>query len=294
MHHNGAQNPNFVHDLIARRSKQAFQSGRKPFCTRLLKSWHTICLGMLVRHSDTLSKEQIMNKTSITATLAALLATLPFAGSVHAEDSPFTANIGLVSDYAYRGFSQTDERPALQGGFDYAHESGLYAGVWGSNVSWLSDGNSDVSNSLELDIYGGYKGSVGAIGYDVGLLQYYYPGSYPKPYNSPNTLEGYLGLSWEFLSFKYSYAFTDLFGYDKSDGSQYYDLGAAVDIGYGVTLAAHVGYNDIKGQDDYTDWKLGFSKEYGGFNFGLHYVDTDVNNSDLADERVILSVSKSF
>jgi len=247
MHHNGAQNPNFVHDLIARRSKHAFQSGRKPCCTRLLKSWHTICLGMLVRHSDTLSKEQIMNKTSITATLAALLATLPFAGSVHAEDSPFTANIGLVSDYAYRGFSQTDERPALQGGFDYAHESGLYAGVWGSNVSWLSDGNSAVSNSLELDIYGGYKGTVGAIGYDVGLLQYYYPGSYPKGFNSPNTLEGYLGLSWEFLSFKYSYAFTDLFGYDKSDGSQYYDLGAAVDIGYGITLAAHVGYNDIKG-----------------------------------------------
>ena len=123
-------------------------------------------------------------------------------------------------------------KPAVQGGFDYAHASGLYAGVWGSNVSWLSDGNSDVSNSLELDIYGGYKGTLGAIGYDIGLLQYYYPGSYPKPYNSPNTLEGYLGLSWEFLSFKYSYAFTDLFGYEKSDGSQYYDLSAAVDQGY--------------------------------------------------------------
>ena len=59
-----------------------------------------------------------MNKPSITATLAALLATLTFAGSVHAEDSPFTANVGLFSDYAYRGYSQTDERPALQGGFD--------------------------------------------------------------------------------------------------------------------------------------------------------------------------------
>jgi uncharacterized protein (TIGR02001 family) len=235
-----------------------------------------------------------MNKTPIAATLVTLLAALPFAGSAHAEDSPFTANVGLVSDYAYRGFSQTDERPALQGGFDYAHASGFYAGVWGSNVSWLSDSDPDVSNSLELDIYGGYKGTLGAIGYDVGLLQYYYPGSYPKGFNSPDTLEGYIGLSWEFLSFKYSYAFTDLFGYEKSDGSQYYQLGAGVDIGYGITLAAHVGYNDIKGQDDYTDWKLGLSKEYGGFNFGLHYVDTDVNNSDLADERVILSVSKSF
>ena len=237
-----------------------------------------------------------MTKTPITATLAALLVALPFAGSVHAEDSPFTANVGLVSDYAYRGYSQTDERPALQGGFDYAHESGLYAGVWGSNVSWLNDVDTTDStgNSLEIDLYAGYSGEAGPIGYDVGLLQYYYPGSYPKGFNSPDTLEGYIGLSWEFLSFKYSYAFTDLFGYDRSDGSQYYDLGAAVDVGGGFTLAAHVGYSDIKGQDDYTDWKLGVTKEFGGFNFGLHYVDTDVDNADLADERVILSIAKSF
>lgn len=228
------------------------------------------------------------------ATALAILATIATAGTAHAGDGPFTANVGLVSDYAYRGWSQTDERPALQGGFDYAHDSGLYAGVWGSNVSWLSDSNPNVHNSLELDIYGGYKGTVGAIGYDVGLLQYYYPGSYPKGFNSPDTLEGYIGLSWEFLSFKYSYAFTDLFGYEKSDGSQYYDLGAAVDVGGGFTLAAHVGYSDIKGQDDYTDWKLGVTKEFGGFNFGLHYVDTDVDNADLADERVILSIAKSF
>lgn len=233
-------------------------------------------------------------RTKPLATALAALATIAAAGAAHAGDGPFTANVGLVSDYAYRGWSQTDERPALQGGFDYAHDSGLYAGVWGSNVSWLSDSNPNVHNSLELDLYGGYKGTVGAIGYDVGLLQYYYPGSYPKGFNSPDTLEGYIGLSWEFLSFKYSYAFTDLFGYDKSDGSQYYDLGAAVDVGGGFTLAAHVGYSDIKGQDDYTDWKLGVTKEFGGFNFGLHYVDTDVDNADLADERVILSIAKSF
>ena len=233
-------------------------------------------------------------RTKPLATALAALATIAAAGAAHAGDGPFTANVGLVSDYAYRGSSQTDERPALQGGFDYAHDSGLYAGVWGSNVSWLSDSNPNVHNSLELDIYGGYKGTIGAIGYDVGLLQYYYPGSYPKGFNSPDTLEGYIGLSWEFLSFKYSYAFTDLFGYDKSDGSQYYDLGAAVDVGGGFTLAAHVGYSDIKGQDDYTDWKLGVTKEFGGFNFGLHYVDTDVDNADLADERVILSIAKSF
>ncbi len=228
----------------------------------------------------------------------ALLAALPFAGAAHAEDSPFSANVGLVSDYAFRGISQTDERAALQGGFDYAHDSGFYAGVWGSNVSWLADAADDVSNSLELDLYAGYAGEAGAIGYDVGLLQYYYPGSYGSTYRAdfekPHTLEGYLGLSWEFLSFKYSYAFSDLFGYKDSDGSQYYDLGAELDVGGGFTLGAHVGYSDIRGQDNYTDWKVGVNKDFGGFDFGLHYVDTDINNLDLADERVVVSVSKSF
>lgn len=239
-----------------------------------------------------------MKKTRAVATLATLLAALPFAVSAQAEESPFSANLSLVSDYAFRGFSQTDERPALQGGFDYAHASGFYAGFWASNVSWLSDASTDVSNSLETNLYAGYAGEAGPIGYDVGLLQYYYPGSYGAAYRAssekPHTLEGYVGLSWEFLSFKYSYAFSDLFGYSDSDGSQYFDLGASFDIGYGVTLGAHVGYSDIRGQDNYTDWKLGLSKEYGGFEFGLHYVDTDVKNTDLADERVILSISKSF
>lgn len=223
-----------------------------------------------------------------------LLAALSSVSTADAEDSPLSANVSLVSDYAYRGISQTDERPALQGGFDYAHADGLYAGAWGSNVSWLSDSDPAVSNSLELDIYGGYRGETGPIRYDLGFLQYYYPGSYPKHYNSANTLEGYIGLAWEFLSFKYSHAFTDLFGYAKSDGSQYYDLGSTIDIGGGFSLAAHVGYNHIKGQDNYTDWKIGVSKDFGDFAVGLHYVDTDIKNLDIAAERVILSVSKSF
>lgn len=238
-----------------------------------------------------------MHKTLLACALAAAL---PIAGAAHAEESPFSANVGIVSDYAYRGISQTDERPALQGGFDYAHPSGFYAGVWATNVSWINDAEVSKSsgNSLEIDVYAGYGGELGPIGYDVGLLQYYYPGSYGAAYRAssekPHTLEGYVGLSWELLSFKYSYAFSDLFGYSDSDGSQYFDLGASFDIGYGVTLGAHVGYSDIRGQDNYTDWKLGLSKEYGGFEFGLHYVDTDVKNTDLADERVILSISKSF
>ena len=93
-----------------------------------------------------------------------------------AADSPhsFTGNVGLVSDYAFRGVSQTDENPAIQGGFDYAHASGFYLGTWASNVTekFLNGAN------LEMDFYGGYAGSAGDLGFNTGLLQYYCPGQH--------------------------------------------------------------------------------------------------------------------
>lgn len=246
-----------------------------------------------------------MHKTALSTALLAALSLVAAGNAVAEEASPFTANVGIISDYAYRGISQTDENPALQGGFDYSHPSGFYAGVWGSNVSWLRDAErgTDASsgNSLELDLYGGYKTALGPIGVDVGALQYWYPGSYSSNWRAatgmknPNTTEGYVGLSWEFLTFKYSYAFTDLFGVPDSDGSQYFDLGASYDVGAGFTVDAHFGRQKIKGGGSYNDWKLGVSKEFGGFGFGLHYVDTDLDsNIAVADKRVILSMSKSF
>jgi len=239
----------------------------------------------------------------------AFLATLPMLGSgaVLAEDSPISANVSLTSDYAYRGISQTDEKMALQGGFDYAHSSGLYVGVWGSNVSWLSDleqGTDENSgNSLEVDVYAGYKGTVGAIGYDVGLLQYVYPGEFDTGWRNtiglknPNTLEAYVGLSWEFLSFKYSNSLTNLFGAPDSEGSQYFDLSAAYEVIEGTTLNAHYGRQLITGPaKSYSDWKVGVSQAVVGVTVGLHYVDTDLKDkSDFdADARYVVSVSKAF
>ena len=223
-----------------------------------------------------------MFKRSIIATAVAIT----LASPAIAGDSPISANIGFVSDYQYRGFSQTKENMAIQGGFDYAHDSGFYAGVWGSNVDWLDKG------SLEVDVYGGFANSIGDFGYDVGLLQYVYPGGEVGG-QSADTTEAYIGLSWKFLTFKYSYSFTDLFGAADSDGSEYYDLSASHEIG-GFTLGAHVGRQKIVNGTSYNDWKLGVSKDYAGFTFGLDYVDTDVDNDDNADARVIFSVSKSF
>lgn len=235
---------------------------------------------------------------------AAVLAASPLLGAKVAMaegELPISANISIVSDYAFRGISQTEQRPALQGGLDWEHDSGFYLGFWASNVSWLNDLDLNTKNSLETNLYGGYATSIGPIGIDVGLLQYYYPGNYGSTYKAsgakkPHTLEGYVGLSWEFLSFTYSRSFTNLFGLDKSKGSNYYDLSASYEIMDGLTLDAHYGYSDIKGagNDNYKDWKLGVTKSYGGFDFGLHYTDTDIKGSNIADDRVILSVSKSF
>ncbi len=237
---------------------------------------------------------------------SALAAALLGSGAALAEDSPFSANVSIVSDYAFRGVSQTDQRPALQGGFDFAHDSGFYVGVWASNVSWLRDAERGTgessSNSLESNLYAGYATELGPIGLDVGLLQYYYPGDFDSGWKAatgmknPNTLEGYVGVSWEFLSFKYSHAFTNLFGTPDSKRSGYYDLSASYEVMDGLTLDAHYGYQRIRGagNDNYKDWKLGATYSYSGFDFGLHYVDTNIKHSRIADDRVILSVSRSF
>jgi uncharacterized protein (TIGR02001 family) len=237
-----------------------------------------------------------------------LSAAFSFTPIAHAEDSsPFSANVAIVSDYAYRGVSQTNERPALQGGFDFKHGSGVYVGVWGSNISWLRDAESGTGasseSSLELDLYAGFAKEFGDFGIDVGLLQYGYPGDFDREWKNatglknPNTLEAYAGFSWKFVSFKYSHAFTNLFGAPDSKNSDYLDLSVSYEVLDGLSLDAHVGKQRITGPGaSYVDWKIGATYGIGGFDIGLHYVDTDIDHADSVDAnaRYILSVSRSF
>ncbi|MDR0634804.1 MAG: TorF family putative porin [Azoarcus sp.] len=236
-----------------------------------------------------------------------LIVALPLAGAAQAEEeaSPFSANVSVVSDYAYRGISQTDEKPALQGGFDFKHGSGLYVGVWGSNISWLRDAESDVSSgsSVEIDLYAGYARSFGDFGIDVGVLRYGYPGNFDSRWRDdtgmkdPNTVEGYIGASWKFVSFKYSHAFTHLFGTPDSKGSDYFDLTLSHEIVENLTLSAHIGKQRVFGPGkSYNDWKIGATYNLGGFDFGLHYVDTDISHAKEvnAENRIIFSIGKSF
>ena len=194
--------------------------------------------------------------------------------------NPFTANVTLVNDYRYRGISQSAGKPAIQGGFDYAHESGFYIGNWNSSISWIGD-TYGVAAPIEMDFYAGYKKEIipGLTG-DIGVLQYYYPMTQTVTV-SPNTTEAYIGAAYEFLTFKYSYSLTNLFGNANTNGSSYLDLSANYDTGWnGVTLNGHVGYQAVNRLSvaTYVDWKLGATKDLGnGFAVSAAYIGTNAN-----------------
>ena len=229
--------------------------------------------------------------------------------------SPITANITVVNDYRYRGISQSNFQPAIQGGFDYAHESGFYIGNWNSSISWLSDSYSvatsvqKISAPVEMDFYAGFKKELIGPGFasDIGVLQYYYPisGNLDARLNnvaanrngagrqatgqSPNTTEAYIAQNFTFgpvTGFvKFSYALTNLFGFYDSKGSYYPDLTVNYDTGvWGLTLNGHVGYqyiaNNKSGYDfSYTDYKLGVTKDFGGgLSANISYVGTDAKS----------------
>ncbi len=170
-----------------------------------------------------------------------------------AEPAPsytLTANVGIFSDYIFRGLTQTNSNPAVQGGLDFTHSSGFYAGTWLSNISWLTDFGAYKSASLEWDFYGGYRGSFGNsdFGYDVGLLQYYYPGTVTPGATKADTLEGYASVSWKWLSAKYSYSLGNkTFGVPDSRGTGYLDISANYPLTDKVTLMAHYGNQKYKG-----------------------------------------------
>lgn len=202
-----------------------------------------------------------------------------------ASPHTFTANVSLVSDYRYRGLSQTNRRPAIQGGFDYAHESGFYIGNWNSSISWISDADKSVSAPIEMDFYGGYKNTFKVneleFNYDVGALQYFYPGGYTS--TRPYTTELYVGIGYGPVFLKYSQAVTNLFGIADSKYSNYVDLAVNWPLNiWDLTLNAHVGYQTVQRVSgaSYLDWKLGLTKDLGkGFSLALAYVGTNAKDS---------------
>ena len=219
-----------------------------------------------------------------------------------APEHSFSGNATLVSDYRFRGISQTYKLPAVQAGFDYAHSSGLYLGTWASNVT----GNLYTNGAgLEWDFYGGYKGSIGdGLGYDVGLLYYWYPGAHANnaPKTKFNNTELYGALTYKWFTAKYSHTLSNFFGTNNdtfggvcqnpatgdatdcfaaapgnSRGSGYLDLSANFEIADKLVLGLHVGHQSVRhyGKLDYNDYKIGLTKDVNGWLVGAAVIGTD-------------------
>lgn len=236
---------------------------------------------------------------------ALLLSTLALSGAAMAQskaaepDYTLSYNAGVVSDYRYRGISQSRLKPAVQAGADFAHKSGFYLGAWGSSIKWIKDAGGDAP--AEVDFYGGYKGAVGDVGYDVGVLRYQYAGH--KLDISPNTTEVYVAGSYGPATLKYSQSTTNLFGFEDSKGSYYVDLSATFDLGSGWSVVPHVGYQKVKNNADatYTDYSVTLGKDLGkGLSASLMVVDTDTkaytgpNDKVLSKSGVVVGVKYSF
>ena len=211
--------------------------------------------------------------------------------------SVVTSNVAFVTDYLYRGISQTGGNPAIQGGFDYIPVSGLYIGAWGSSISWLGDSFSSTSMpptgaqsaGLELDTYLGFRNSFATdYSYDVGYLRYNYPGHYATGATKADTDEIYALIGYKWLSAKYSYALSNLFGNPNTTGSNYFDLSASYALGdSGFTVGAHYGIQAFQGSGatvngnslNFRDYKVSINKDLSGYVIGLTWSGTTANSS---------------
>lgn len=235
-----------------------------------------------------------LSKISALCFAATSLLAASSAMAWESEDGAWStsASVALSSEYVWRGISQTQSDPAISGSFDVGHSSGLYAGVWGSNVDFGTDA------SVELDYYAGFAGDIADSGfsYDVGGIYYDYPSE-----DVLDFFEVYGNLSYSFLTAGVNYtAWADT---DAAEDNVYYTLDASHDVGM-FTLAAGVGYYDfdedpVAGTDSYTNYHVGVSTELAGFGLDLTYSDTDSDAEDiygdsLSDGTFIFTISKSM
>ncbi|MCQ4345922.1 TorF family putative porin [Pseudomonas stutzeri] len=234
---------------------------------------------------------------AIAAASAVSASSLAVAETVQSPVGDFdvSMNAALTSDYMFRGISQTQGKGAIQGGLDVVHESGLYIGTWASNVDFGGDA------SVEFDYYLGFGGEITEnVSYDLGWIQYEYPG------DSDLNFSEYYG-SVTAYGVSVGAAYSSDFGGD--DSTLYTYLGYEYTLPYEIGLALQYGKYDFKdatfasGEDSYNDWSIGLTKTLAGLDFGLTYTDTDLSSndcrtfagkSDYCDATFVASVSKSL
>jgi len=230
-----------------------------------------------------------------------LLSASMLASAPAAAQSPwgFSANIGAVSNYIWRGVSQTDDQPAIQGGLDLSHESGFYAGTWASNVDFGAD-----EANYELDLYAGYDFTLPNDDFSLGLNTIYY--AYPDGDSDIDFWE--IGISggykWVTLGIQYT-AWGDDDNEDTlfDEGDLYYSIGVDVPLAQGFSFGAFAGYYDFDNDlvddvnADYSHWGATVSKEAGEFGtFNFTYEQNDGGDDDVWDDdaKVWVGWNKEF
>jgi uncharacterized protein (TIGR02001 family) len=268
-------------------------------------------------------------KTYLTLSAIALAAAATLSsGTVLAQaaapaDIPsvsITPNIGITSDYRFRGLSQNNKNPALQGGLDIAFKEGFYLGIWASQVSdWAAGPKGD---NLEVDFYGGYKKEISGITFDVGAIAYHYPGSKKGASDNSNYLanteEVYVGVTYGPALFKVNYVIGDNYfastAPNKSArGTTYYDLTLTQEVAPKLSVVAHAGYTDYKesasgytdaGKFSYADYFVGLSYDMNGVIISGKYHTNDMSagakayatsgTKALYKDAFVVSLTKAF
>lgn len=226
--------------------------------------------------------------TTISVSLCAV--TLLVANSLTASE--LSGNIGAVSNYLWRGVSQTQDSVAIQGGIDYSHDSGFYGGTWLSNLDFGDD------TSYELDLYAGLSGNISEdVSYDLSYLYY----AYPDANGDINFGEATASISWQWLSLAYSHTLhgdSDIASDPlDSDDMGYWQANVSVPLSETLTLDLHYGYSegDIVqswyGIKDYSDYSLSLTKDVQVGSVTLALVDTDLSQTD---PKALLSYNYSF
>lgn len=243
-----------------------------------------------------------MNKLILGAATAFILISNPTYAEDKKPDNEFSYNVAVSSDYRFRGVSQSRLQPALSGGADYVNNpTGFYLGTWASTIKWTKDAGG--GGNLEIDIYGGKKGEiVKDVSYDVGVLSYLYPSNGLDPKAETTEIYGQIGYGPAYA--KYSYGLTNIFGFVDSKRSGYLDLGANIDIATGTQLNLHLGHQTVRNNSDfnYTDYKVGVTKDFGVVSLSGAIIGTNNNNyvgplpdaKNLGKTALVVSVSKTF
>ena len=265
----------------------------------------------------------------LTALALASIATPAFAQETE-PPKPITVSgsIALVSDYRFRGVSQSDKEMAVQGGITVAHESGFYVATWASNLAgWGTFGGAN----MELDLVGGFKKSMGGATVDVGLTWYMYPGGYDQtdfaePYVKVSGTVGPVNALAGVAYAPKQRALGNFSNTPQSRGQSQDNLYVWGDLSAGIpttaaTVKAHLGHSNgnpglgpngtsVTPTGEYWDWLVGLDYVLGPVTLGVAYVDTDIqkakaaylqpnfsstkDGSTIAGSKVIVSVSAAF